>query len=314
MLSANTTSSYQISHFVLICFPTQSIQSWQHWLSVPLALLFFVAIVANITIILAIGKEQHLHEPMYFFLCFLAFSDLVLCTTITPKILGILCFNLKAIDLPSCFLQMYIMNCFIAMESCTFLFMAYDRYIAICIPLRYNSIITNSFVAKALVFILSRNTLLALPVPVLASRLHYCSAKVIDNCICSNVSVSALACSDRTLNKVYQMVIAFTVLGIDLFFIGVSYYLILRSMWNLQAEGAVPKAFSTCSSHFILITFFYSVLLVLIFTNKMEKEIAPDIPILLNVLHFLLPPVLNPIVYGVRTKEIKQGIVRMVMK
>ncbi|XP_029457603.1 olfactory receptor 56A4-like [Rhinatrema bivittatum] len=307
-VTVNSTSS-PVSVFLLLCFP--GIQSWQHWLSIPLALLFLVALVANLTLLITLYTEVSLHEPMYYFLGLLALLDLVLCTATIPKILAIFWFDWKTISPGFCFLQMYIMNAFLAMESSTFLLMAYDRFVAICHPLRYPSIITNGFVAKAAGFIVGRSSLLTLPVPVLAALLHYCSRDAIAHCICTNVAVTTLACSDRTINSIYQLVIGWSLLGSDLVLIIFSYGFILRAVLRLQAEGAAVKALSTCSSHLILIAFFYSVLLVLIFTNKMQNQMSPDIPILLNVLHHLVPPTLNPIVYGVRTKEIKRGILRV---
>ncbi|XP_030055597.1 olfactory receptor 56A4-like [Microcaecilia unicolor] len=308
MSSMNSTSS-PVSVFLLLCFP--GIQSWQHWLSIPLALLFIVALAANLTLIITLYSEPSLHEPMYYFLGLLALLDLVLCTATVPKILGIFWFDWTVISPTACFLQMYVMNCFLAMESSTFLLMAYDRYVAICHPLRYPSLITSGFVTKAAGFIVGRNTLLTLPVPVLAALLHYCSREVIAHCICTNVAVTTLACSDRTINSIYQLAIGWTLLGSDLMLIIISYGFILRAVLRLQTEGVAAKAFSTCSSHLILIAFFYSILLVLIFTNKLQKQIPPDIPILLNVLHHLVPPTLNPIVYGVKTKEIKHGILKL---
>ncbi|XP_069495744.1 olfactory receptor 56A4-like [Ambystoma mexicanum] len=309
MIALNAT---RIQHFVLICFP--SMQSWQHWLSIPLALLFIVAFVANVVILAVIQRERRLHKPMFYFLCILSVSDLVLCTATSPTILGILCFNVKVIDLPGCFTQMYIMNCFMLFESGTFLFMAYDRYIAICNPLRYPSMITSTFVAKSLMFIILRSTVVALPVPFTAARLDYCARSVVEHCLCANVPVTALACDDRTINTVYQLVLGWSMLGSDLILIGVSYCIVLRAVRKLHAEGSAAKSLSTCTSHLILISFFYTVLLFLIFTNKFEKDIPPDVTIMLNVLHYLVPPALNPIVYGVRTKEIKQGIVRLVVQ
>ncbi|XP_078512411.1 olfactory receptor 56A4-like [Lissotriton helveticus] len=310
MSAANTTSTFQVAHFVLVCFT--GIQSWQHWLSIPLAILFLVAFISNITILTVIQREHTLHEPMYYFLSLLAVFDLGLCMATAPKILGILCLDMKVIDPPACFLQMYLMNILLAMESATFLFMAYDRYIAICKPLRYPSVITARFVAKVIVFIVLRNALLLLPVPVFAARLQYCSRNVVEHCFCTSAAVTSLACNDRTFNTLYQLIVAFGLLGSDLIFIILSYCLILRVVMTFQGKGAAAKAFSTCSSHFILISFFYTVLLVLIFTARYEKVIPHDIPILLNVLHFLVPPVLNPIVYGVRTTEIKRGIRKMI--
>ncbi|XP_078515227.1 olfactory receptor 56A4-like [Lissotriton helveticus] len=312
MLTVNTTSSMHISTLLLICFP--GFQIWQHWLSIPLTLLYLLAMGANTMILAVIHRERQLHEPMYYLIALLAVLDLVLCTSTIPKTLGILCFGWTAIGVATCFLQMYIMNSFLASQSGAFLVMAFDRYTAICNPLRYSSVITNSFVAKAILFILVRNIFLGAAFPLLATRLHLCSSNVVENCICTVVSVASLACNDSTVNKVYQLSTGFILLGGDLICIFLSYCMILQVVLKLRAEGAAAKAFSTCTPHFILLSFFYTLLLVFIFSNTMEKKISPDVPILLNVLHLVLPPALNPIVYGLRTKEIKQGIIKMLGK
>ncbi|ELK25420.1 Olfactory receptor 56A4 [Myotis davidii] len=253
----------------------QNTMSWQHWLSLPLSLLFLLAMGANTTILITIRLEASLHEPMYYFLSLLSLLDMVLCLTVIPKVLAIFWFDLRSISFSACFLQMFIMNCFLAMESCTFMVMAYDRYVAICHPLRY------------------------------------CAENIIKNCICTNLSVSKLSCDDITFNQLYQLVTAWTLLGSDLILIVLSYSFILKAVLRIKAEGAAAKALSTCGSHFILILFFSTVLLVLVITNLARKRIPPDVPILLNILHHLIPPALNPIVYGVRTKEIKQGILKL---
>nr|ALG94366.1 olfactory receptor 19 [Nannospalax galili]ALG94367.1 olfactory receptor 19 [Nannospalax galili] len=298
-------SSVPVPEFLLICFPNY--QSRQHWLSLPLSLLFLLAMGANVTLLITIKLEASLHEPMYYLLSLLSMLDIVLCLTVIPKVLAIFWFDDRHINFSACFLQMFIMNSFLTMESCTFMVMAYDRYVAICKPLRYPSIITDQFVARAAIFVAARNGLLIMPIPILSSQLRYCS-RIIKNCICTNMSVSKLSCDDITFNKLYQFVIGCTLLGSDLILIILSYSFILKAVARIKAEGAVAKALSTCGSHFILILFFSTVLLVLVITNLARDRISPDVPILLNILHHLIPPALNPIVYGVRTKESKQGI------
>uniref|UniRef100_A0A2K5CZW8 G-protein coupled receptors family 1 profile domain-containing protein n=1 Tax=Aotus nancymaae TaxID=37293 RepID=A0A2K5CZW8_AOTNA len=299
-------STSPVSEFFLICFP--NFQNWQHWLSLPLSLLFLLAMGANATLLITIRLEASLHQPLYYLLSLLSLLDIVLCLTVIPKVLAIFWFDFRSISFPACFLQMFIMNSFLTMESCTFTVMAYDRYVAICKPLRYSSIITDQFVARAAIFVVARNGLLTMPIPILSSQLRYCAGHIIKNCICTNVSVSKLSCDDTTLNQHYQFVIGWTLLGSDLIFIVLSYFFILKTVLRIKAEGAMAKALGTCGSHFILILFFTTVLLVLVITNLARKRIPPDVPILLNILHHLIPPALNPIVYGVRTKEIKQGI------
>ncbi|XP_056651073.1 olfactory receptor 56A4-like isoform X1 [Monodelphis domestica] len=306
-LSLNSSST-QVIEFLLICFP--GMQDTQHWLSVPLTPLFVLALGANVVLLLVIQKEASLHEPMYYLLAMLSLLDILLCLTVIPKVLLIFWFNIKTISFTGCFLQMFVMNTFLPLESSTFMIMAYDRYVAICHPLHYPSIITEQFVVKAAIFIIFRNLLATLPTPVLASRLNYCSGNVIENCICTNISVARLSCGDIRLNKLYQFVSAWCIMGSDLVLILLSYCFILRAVLRLQSGGAATKALSTCGSHLILILFFYTILLVIIFTNKAGKMMTADVPILLNVLHHLIPPALNPIVYGVRTQEIKHGILK----
>ncbi|XP_072651268.1 olfactory receptor 56A3-like [Canis lupus baileyi] len=308
----NGTTSVVVSDFLLNCLVRSP--SWKFWLSLPLSFLFLLAMGANGVLLVTIQLEASLHEPMYYLLSILSLLDIVLCLTVIPKVLAIFWFDLRSISFSACFIQMYIMNCFLGMESCTFMVMAYDRYVAICHPLRYSSIITDQFVARAAMFILARNALLTMFIPILSAQLHYCGKNIIENCICANLSVSKLSCDNVFLNRIYQLTIAWTLLGSDLVLIFLSYILILRAILRLKAKGAAAKALSTCGSHFILILFFSTILLVFVFTHMAKKKVSPDIPILLNVLHHVIPAALNPIVYGVRTQEIKEGIRKLLRR
>uniref|UniRef100_A0A8C5ZL31 G-protein coupled receptors family 1 profile domain-containing protein n=1 Tax=Marmota marmota marmota TaxID=9994 RepID=A0A8C5ZL31_MARMA len=307
VLSSNNTGT-QVIEFLMICFP--GMQDTQHWLSIILASLLVLALGANFVLLMTIWQEASLYEPMYYLLAIFSVLDVTLCLTVIPKVLLIFWFNMTTISFSGCFLQMFIMNTFLPMESSTFLVMAYDRYVAICHPL-CSSIITEQFVINAAIFIVFQNLLATLPTPVLAARLNYCASKVVENCICANISVIKLSCGDIHLNKLYQFVSVWCLLGSDLVLILLSYCFMLKAVISLQSGGTTTKALSTCGSHLILILFFCTLLLVFIFTNKAGKKIPSEVPILLNVLHHLIPPALNPIVYGVRTQEIKQGIIKL---
>ncbi|XP_032751722.1 putative olfactory receptor 56B2 [Rattus rattus] len=302
------SSRFQVSEFILMGFP--GIHSWQHWLSLPLALLYVLALIANIVIVSVIYQEASLHQPMYHFLGILAVVDMGLATTIMPKILTILWFNDNNISLPECFAQMYAIHCFVAMESGIFVCMAIDRYVAICRPLRYSSIVTESFVIKATVFMTFRNFVAPISVPVLAAQRNYCSQNKIEHCLCSNLGVTSLACDDRKINSINQLFLAWTLMGSDLGLIMVSYALILRSVLRLNSAEAASKALSTCTSHLILIFFFYTVIVVMSITHSVGMKI-PLIPVLLNVLHNVISPALNPMVYALKNKELKQGLYKV---
>ncbi|XP_038619650.1 putative olfactory receptor 56B2 [Tachyglossus aculeatus] len=302
-------SSHWVTEFILMGFP--GIHSWQHWLSIPMALLYLSALVANTMILLTIQQEAVLHQPMFYFLVFLALVDMGLSSTIMPRILTMLWFNARTISLPECFFQIYAIHVFLGLESGIFLCMALDRYVAICHPLRYPSIITEGFVRKAAMFMVLRNGLLAIPVPVLAARQHYCSRNEIDHCMCSNLAVTSLACDGRKANSIFHLSVAWIVLGSDMGLIIVSYALILLAVLKLHSAEAASKALSTCSSHIILILFFYTAIVVLVMTHSAKVKV-PLIPVLFNVLHNVIPPALNPIVYALRTQEIKVGILKLI--
>ncbi|XP_044524739.1 olfactory receptor 56B1-like [Gracilinanus agilis] len=301
-------SYFQVTEFILLGLP--GIHSWQHWLSLPLAFLYLSALAANLLILLTIWQEAALHQPMYEFLGILSVVDIGLATAIMPKILSIFWFDAKAITLSGCFTQMFAIHCFMGMESGVFLFMAIDRYIAICNPLRYPSIITSTFVLRACAFLVLRIVLLAMPVPVLAAQRNYCSKNEIDHCLCSNLGVISLACDDKKPNRIYQLILAWMVMGTDLIIIIFSYIQILRSVLRLNSAEAASKALSTCSSHLILIFFFYTAIVVLSVTHLAGRK-YPLIPVLLNILHNVIPPALNPMVYALRTHDLRAGFYRV---
>ncbi|XP_004418673.1 PREDICTED: putative olfactory receptor 56B2 [Ceratotherium simum simum] len=307
-LRDSNSSNFHVSEFILMGFP--GIHSWQHWLSLPLALLYLLALSANILILIVINQEATLHQPMYHFLGILAVVDMGLTTTIMPKILAILWFNAKRIGLPECFAQMYVIHCFVGMESGIFLCMAIDRYVAICQPLRHPSIITESFVVKATVFMALRNSLSTIPVPMLAAQRNYCSQNQIEHCLCTTLGVTSLSCDDGKINSIYQLILAWTLMGSDLGLIVLSYTLIFHSVLKLNSAEAASKALSTCTSHLILILFFYTVLIVISITHSTAMTV-PLIPILLNVLHNVIPPALNPMVYAFKNKELRQGLYKV---
>jgi olfactory receptor len=221
------------------------IDSWQHWLSLPLVMLYLLSFIANILVLTIINREAALHQPLYHFLGILAVVDMGLATTIMPKILAILWFNAKAISLPECFAQMFAIHCFVAVESGIFVCMSIDRFVAICKPLQYPSMITKSFVVKPTVFMALRNSLCPLSVPVLAAQRSYCSRNQIEHCLCTNLGVTSLSCDDRKINSINQLILAWTIMGSDLSLIVLSYTFILKSVLKLNSIEAAFKALST---------------------------------------------------------------------
>ncbi|XP_068121774.1 olfactory receptor 56A1-like [Hyperolius riggenbachi] len=305
-----TSMSNSSEGFTFICFP--EVQSWD--IGSLFMVLLMVAVVCNVMLLFILLIEPKLHHPMYYFMAMLAMVDILLSNVTSTRTLLTLWTNVKTISETSCFSQMFFTTFWSAMESSIFLFMAYDRYVAICNPLHYPTIITNAFVVKACMFIIVRNTLIALPIPVMASRLDYCSSREVRHCFCENMTVEKLSCSDYSASRVYGILAFVLVGGTDLFLIIVSYALILRAVVAARSLSAASKAFRTCASHLIVISIFYILSALSMSSNQTLSGLPHSGHVIFSLLCHLLPPALNPFVYGVLTREIRRTIQRIIAK
>ncbi|XP_028581526.2 olfactory receptor 52M1-like [Podarcis muralis] len=281
------------------------------WISIPFCSMYVMAMVGNCTILFIIRDEPNLHEPMYLFLSMLAVIDLVLSSSTMPKLLSIFWLGNKDIAFHSCLLQMFVIHSFATIESGIFLAMAFDRYVAICTPLRHRTILTHSVVAKIGLAAALRGFLYIAPLPLLAHRYTYYHTNIIAHSYCEHMAVVMLSCEDISISNIYGMAIGFLVLIVDSLCIGVSYVLIFRAVMSLSTTEARLKTFSTCTSHITAILAFYIPIAVSSLTHRFGHNVAPAAHILLANFYLIFPPVLNPIVYAVRTKEIQRKLAKM---
>lgn len=308
MCSANQTPSFPTT-FILQGIP--GLEAAHVWLSVPVCTIYVVTVAGNGILLLAISTDPALHKPMCYFLCMLAAIDLTATTTTLPKVLCIFWFQDGVIQANACLAQMFFIHALCMMESAILLAMAVDRYVAICFPLRYGMIFTGSLVTKMGAAAVARGTLLMAPCPFLIRRLSYCRTTIIHHTYCEHMAVVKLACGDTSISRTYGLCVALIVIGGDLLFIGLSYCFIVRAVLRLSSHEARVKAFGTCGSHLCVIIISYSPALFSFFTHRFGHNVAPKVHILLANLYLLFPPMLNPIVYGVRTKEIRERVARM---
>ncbi|XP_062983864.1 olfactory receptor 52K1-like, partial [Elgaria multicarinata webbii] len=276
------------------------------WISIPFCSVFTISLLGNGSLLYVIKTDVSLHKPMFFFLSMLASIDLVLSLTTMPKTLSIFWFSAGEISLTFCLVQMFFLHSFSIMESAVLLAMAFDRYVAICHPLRYNAILTNSLVAKAGLVGLARAVVLMLPLPFLLRRLPFCSSHIIAHCFCEHMAVVRLACANTQFNNIYGIIVAFLVVVLDLSFIGLSYAKILRTVLSLASKEEQLKAFGTCVSHLCAILVFYTPVVLSSIIHRFGHRVAPYIHILLANAYLLFPPMMNPIIYGVKTKQIRE--------
>ncbi|XP_067414383.1 olfactory receptor 52K1-like [Emydura macquarii macquarii] len=302
-LSGSSSAGSDLSVFFLTGIP--GLEAMHFWISIPFCSVFAVALLGNCTILYVIKTEPSLHKPMYYFLAMLAVIDLVVSATTMPKSLSIFWFNSREISFTACLVQMFFIHSFLCMETAVLLAMAFDRYVAICNPLRYATILTNSVIAKIGLLALTRAVLLVVPVPFFLSRLPFCQSHIISHCFCEHMAVVKLACADTRFNNIYGIVATLIIVGLDLMFITLSYSKILRSVLRVASKEEQLKAFSTCVSHLCAILIFYTPVVLSSIIHRFGHQVAPHIHILMANFYLLFPPMMNPIVYGVKTKQIR---------
>ncbi|XP_060119852.1 olfactory receptor 52P1-like [Heteronotia binoei] len=273
--------------------------------------MYIVALVGNGTILWVIRTEPALHQPMYLFLCMLASNDLLLSTSMAPKMLQVLWLGSREIGFDACLGQMYFIHTFSIMESAILLAMSFDRYVAICHPLHYATILSCPVVVKMGLAAVARGVLLVIPCPVLIRRLPYCFRRVIQHTYCEHMAVVKLACADTTLNRTYGICVALLVVVLDLGLIAASYGRILQAVFRLSSQEARAKALGTCAAHASTLLVTYVPALFSFLTHRIGKHVPPYIHILLASLYLLLAPTVNPLVYGVKTRQIRQRVLRL---
>uniref|UniRef100_A0A8D2AVW4 Olfactory receptor n=1 Tax=Sciurus vulgaris TaxID=55149 RepID=A0A8D2AVW4_SCIVU len=282
------------------------LESVQCWIGIPFCAMYIMAVIGNSLLLFIIKSEPSLHEPMYILIGMLGVTDTVLASSIVPKMLGIFWFH---ISFDACLLQMWLIHSFQATESGILLAMALDRYVAICNPLRHATVFSRQLLTHLGVGAILRAAILVLPSLLLIKcRLKLYRTTVISHAYCEHMAIVKLAAEDIRVNKIYGLFVAFAILGFDIIFITMSYVRIFVTVFQLPQKEARVKAFNTCTAHICVFLPFYLLAFFSFFTHRFGSHIPPYVHILLSNLYLLVPPFLNPIVYGVKTKELRRHI------
>ncbi|XP_036924589.1 olfactory receptor 51F2-like [Sturnira hondurensis] len=303
----NTTSSSII--FLLTGVP--GLEAFHTWISIPFCFLYITALSGNSLILFAIVTQPSLHEPMYYFLSMLSTTDLGLSVSTLVTMLGIFWFNARKIGFNACLSQMFFIQLFTVMESSVLLAMAFDRFVAISNPLRYASILTDLKIAQIGVAIITRGTLILTPMVLLLKRLSYCRSHVLHHSYCFHPDVMKLSCTDTRINSAVGLTALITTAGVDSVFIILSYILIIKTVLSIASPEERRKAFSTCISHIGAVAVFYIPLISLSFVHRFGKQAPPYVHTLIANAYLLIPPVMNPIIYSVKTKQIRRAVLKV---
>ncbi|XP_075131708.1 olfactory receptor 8H1-like [Leptodactylus fuscus] len=293
-----------VTDFFLLGF--QGSQSLRFLLFLLFLIIYNLTLCGNLLIITLVSSSRTLQTPMYFFISQLSISDILLTTTIVPNLLHVLLNNGRFITFVGCFAQFYFFCISEGFECLLLTVMSYDRYVAICKPLRYTSIITNEICVKSVSICWLLGLFMSFVLTITPSKLYFCGLNIIDHLFCDIVPFLELSCSDPYIVHLEIYIMGTPVLLISVTTIVLSYTCIVRAVLRIPSSTGRQKAFSTCSSHLIVVSIFYWTLFcVYILPTRGQTSAMSKI---LSLLYTVFTPLINPIIYSLRNKDIKKSI------
>uniref|UniRef100_A0A667FZW0 Olfactory receptor n=2 Tax=Lynx canadensis TaxID=61383 RepID=A0A667FZW0_LYNCA len=269
-------------------------------------MVFLSSLMGNALLIVLIHEDPRLHMPMYFLLSQLSLMDVILVSTIVPKMAANYLMDTRSISPAGCGAQIFLFLTLGGGECFLLAAMAYDRYVAICHPLRYPILMnqklclnmtTGSWLLGGVDGLMQAGTTLSFP---------YCHSREINHFFCEAPSLVRLACADTTFFEFFMYVCCILMLLIPLSIILASYSLILAAVLNMRSTAARKKAFATCSSHLAVVGLFYGTLIFTYMRPKSYRTVAHDKVV--SAFYTIFTPVLNPLIYSVRNKEVKGAL------
>ncbi|KAJ1075585.1 hypothetical protein K5549_015681 [Capra hircus] len=275
-------------------------------------LIYLMTVLGNVGMILIIYLDSRLHTPMYFFLSHLSFLDLSYSSVITPKTLANLLTSKQNISYLNCFTQMSFFVFLGATECFLLSSMAYDRYAAICSPLYYPIVMSTRRCCSLVFGCYLMGFMDSFVNGLCMSRLHFCKSNIIFHFFCDLSPILALSCTDTHDIEIIISTFAGSSLVLSLLTIAVSYVSIVSTILKITSTSSKQKAFSTCASHLLGVTVFYGTM---IFTYlKPNKSYSLGKDQIASVFYTIVIPMLNPLIYSLRNKEVKNALNRVVQK
>ncbi|XP_056404972.1 olfactory receptor 11L1-like [Hyla sarda] len=297
----------RVTEFLLLGFG--NLQSFRVVCFIFFLTTFILTIIGNLLIVILVCTNGQLQSPMYYFLCHLSFSDLIISTNIVPNMLGAVLFGGKVMTFSGCITQLYFFSGITITECYLLSVMSYDRYLAICNPLRYSSIMVlkRRIYLSAWPWLLgfSFNLVGVLPI----SNYHFCHDNVIDHFYCDISPLQKLSCSDTSLLEIEGFLFSLPLFILPCGFIIVTYVYIFLAIFKIPSTTGKQKTFSTCSSHLIVVGTFYGTLT----AKYMIPSVGHSLLInkIVSLLHTIFTPLFNPIIYSLRNQDIRRILIKV---
>ncbi|XP_063785641.1 olfactory receptor 6N1-like [Pseudophryne corroboree] len=296
-----------ISHIFLLGFP--QLHGLNILIFISMLLIYCVTICGNIIIITLISINKKLHSPMYFFITQVSVLDILMTTDILPNFLHIVLHGGATMSLAACILQFYVFANTDSSECLILMVMSYDRYLAICNPLRYNGIINKAFCIKTVIASWFLSALVLLIIETDIYKLEFCASNVIDHFFCDFPPLLELACSDTSLIPIHTALVGLIGLISPFIMIIVSYVYIITTILKIRSISGRQKAFSTCSSHLTVVCIFFGTLLSVYIVPAKGELLSTSKA--LSLLYTVVTPLLNPFIYSLRNKDFKEAFEKL---
>uniref|UniRef100_A0A670ZE61 Olfactory receptor n=1 Tax=Pseudonaja textilis TaxID=8673 RepID=A0A670ZE61_PSETE len=296
----------RVTLFILLGF-----QNLEHlWFLPFLAFLFtyIFTMTGNLLIFVLVVIDQHLHTPMYFFLCNLACLEICYSSTL---MLASLLTGDKSISLQGCMTQLYFFGFLASTECCLLSVMSYDRFLAICRPLHYATSMKSRLCIQLAAGSWISSMALTSIYSVVMSTLWFCGPNEIDHFFCESLPLIGLSCSDATLVKYVSVFMAFILTFLPFTLTVISYACIINTISRIPSSTGRQKAFSTCSSHLIVVSLFYGTLIITYLMPESKGMKNPSK--IFSVLYTVIPPFCNPLIYSLRNRDVKEALNKLLL-
>ncbi|XP_003405131.2 olfactory receptor 6C76-like [Loxodonta africana] len=286
--------------------------NWQIVIFLFLFLTYFLSVTGNLTIILLTLLDSHLKTPMYFFLRHFSFLEMSFTSVCIPRYLVSIVTLDNRISCDACMTQLFFAIFLGASEFFLLAAMSYDRYVAICKPLHYVTIMNNRVCTQLVITSWLAGLLTISPGLIMGLGLEFCDANIIDHFACDYSPVLKLSCTDTRVMELLGFILAIFTLMITLALVVLSYVNIVRTILKIPSAQRRKKAFSTCSSHMIVVSISYGSCIFMYIKPSAEERVALNKGI--AVLNTSIAPLLNPFVYALRNKQVKQALKDIIKK